>query len=365
MEKNNKNNRSSALRPIRFAKDPSFHLALNKKVDDYFENSSKPHTATASMYLKTVIVLTCFALSYLLLVFWATTALQGVLLSVFLGLSAAGIGVNIQHDASHEAYSNNPRVNKLLSRTLDLIGGSSYMWRHKHVRIHHSYVNIPGYDTDIDMGHLAHITPLQKKHWFHRWQQWYMWPLYSLLAVKWQFFDDFSTLIIGHMGKHRVPRPKGWELVVFILGKVTFFSIAFIIPLMVRPPAQVIVFYLITAMVAGITLSLIFILPHTVEHSLFPLPSEGKIDHSRDIHQIRVTADFARGHKIFTWLVGSLNYHREHHLFPRICHVHTTALAKLIDDQCNQAQVKHVEHPSFIAGIVSHFRFLKETGRTG
>ncbi|MFP4416753.1 MAG: fatty acid desaturase family protein [Chitinivibrionales bacterium] len=355
-----KGDESATLPKLHFSRDLEFHRALNSRVNEYFISKRIPRTATASMYLKTALVLFAFFGSYVLLVFWADTIWEGIILSIFLGFSAAGIGMNIQHDASHGAYSKNPGVNRLLSMTLDLIGGSSYMWQWKHVRFHHTFVNIPDYDTDIDLGHLAHITPKQKKLWYHRWQQFYLWPMYSLLAVKWQFFDDFSSLILGRLGKHKIPRPKGVDLLVFVIGKATFFSIAFVIPLMVRTPLQVFVFYLFAALVAGITLSLIFILPHTVEESEFPLPSNGRIDHSRDKHQIRVTADFARGHRIFSWLVGSLNYHREHHLFPRICHVHTPHLAAIMDEVCDSAGVKHVEHPSYTEGMASHFRFLKK-----
>ncbi|MFW5775462.1 MAG: fatty acid desaturase family protein [Chitinivibrionales bacterium] len=358
------NKKSKAYLPsIHFNGDQSLHKKLKKRVDDYFLSVGKPRTATTSMYVKTAFVLAAFVISYILLVFQADSIWEGGILSILLGFSAAGIGMNIQHDASHGAYSRNPRVNRLFSMTLDLIGGSSYMWQWKHVKFHHSFVNIPDYDTDIDLGHLAHITPKQKKHWFHRWQQVYMWPLYSLLAIKWQFYDDFSSLIFGRLGRHKIPRPRGMELLVFILGKAIFFSIAFVIPLMVRTPLQVITFYILTALTAGIVLSLIFILPHTVEQSDFPVPSNNTVSFSRDEHQIRVTADFGRGHPMFTWLVGGLNYHREHHLFPGICHVHTPHLAGMLDEECDKAGINHVEHASFPTGMSSHYRFLKRMGR--
>jgi hypothetical protein len=54
---------------------------------------------------------------------------QVVLLAILLRFSAAGIGFNIQHDGGHQAYSNRAWVNKLMAMTLELIGGSSYLWR--------------------------------------------------------------------------------------------------------------------------------------------------------------------------------------------------------------------------------------------
>src|SRR5438128_2700609 len=161
------------------------------------------------MYVKTAILLGGFTVVYTLLVFVDQTWWQGLLLAVLLGLSAAGIGFNIQHDGGHQAYSDHPWVNKLMAMTLELIGGSSHLWRWKHVVLHHTYVNITGHDTDIDLGLLARLTPHQRRLPYHRWQHLYLWPLYGLLAIKWQLLDDFRKLISGlnfQIEHHLFPR---------------------------------------------------------------------------------------------------------------------------------------------------------------
>src|SRR5262249_15602527 len=125
------------------------------------------------MYLKTTILVACFAVSYVLLVFVAQSWLQALGLAILLGLSAAGIGFNTQHDGGHRAYSSYFWVNKLMATTLDVLGGSSYLWHWKHAVFHHSYVNIAGHDTDINLGMFARLTPHQKRFMFHRWQHLY------------------------------------------------------------------------------------------------------------------------------------------------------------------------------------------------
>src|SRR3989449_9672294 len=80
------------------------------------------------MYVKTAILLGGFTVVYTLLVFVDQTWWQGLLLAVLLGLLAAGIGFNIQHDGGHQAYSNHPWVDKLMAMTLELIGGGSPPW---------------------------------------------------------------------------------------------------------------------------------------------------------------------------------------------------------------------------------------------
>src|SRR5437667_403512 len=95
-----------------------------------------------AMYVKTAILFAAFALLYWLLVLEAHTWWQALPLAILLGLTTAGIGFNVQHDGGHQAYSEHSWVNKLMALTLDLIGGSSYLWHYKHGVYHHTYVNI-------------------------------------------------------------------------------------------------------------------------------------------------------------------------------------------------------------------------------
>ena len=109
---------------VKFAKNNEFQAELRRRVDEFFENTGLRQRDLPQMYLKTVILLVTFAAFYVLLVF-AAHVVGGIALAILLGLAAAGIGFNIQHDGGHQAYSDHPWVNKLMSLTLDLIGGSS------------------------------------------------------------------------------------------------------------------------------------------------------------------------------------------------------------------------------------------------
>jgi linoleoyl-CoA desaturase len=319
------------------------------------------------MYLKTILLLTGFAASYVFLVFGAQTWWHGLLLAILLGLSAAGIGLNVQHDGGHQAYSKYICVNKLMAMTLELIGGSSYLWRWKHVLFHHTYVNITGHDTDIDLGILGRLTPHQKRHAYHQWQGLYLWPLYGLLAIKWQLVDDFRKLISGRISAQRFPRPNGWELVIFVFGKVIFCTVAFGIPLLFHSVGAVLLYYVIAGLVAGTVLSVVFQVAHCVEEAEFPLPREktGRIEHAWAVHQAETTVDFARRSRVVAWLLGGLNFQIEHHLFPRISHVNYPAISRLVEETCRDFGIKYVEHTSFWAGVTSHFRWLRRMGMPG
>ena len=109
------------------------------------------------MYLQTTLLLLWFLASWVLLVLVAATWWHAILAATSLVLAIAGIGFGIMHDANHGAYSKRDGVNRVLERTLDLLGASSYMWRWKHNVFHHAYTNVDGVDNDIDLAPFARL----------------------------------------------------------------------------------------------------------------------------------------------------------------------------------------------------------------
>jgi len=99
--------RPNSARGLKFCGDSAFYVELRRRVDEYFRISGRRRRDCWQMYLKTTILVACFAVSYVLLVLVAQTWLQALGLAILLGLSAAGIGFNTQHDGGHGAYSSN------------------------------------------------------------------------------------------------------------------------------------------------------------------------------------------------------------------------------------------------------------------
>ena len=351
---------------LKFNGDNRFQRELRRRVEDYLKYSGKRPRDSARMYLKSALILSVFVAAYIALVFFARTWWQALPLSIVLGIAVAQIGFNIQHDAGHQAYSERRWINRWMARTLDLVGGSSYIWHWKHAHFHHTYVNIDGHDSDINLGVLARFSPLQKRYWHHRWQHIYLWALYGLTAISWHLHDDFRDLITGTIGKRPFPRPRGKDLAVFIAGKLIFFTLAFALPLALHSFAAVLLYYAVMAIVAGLLLALVFQLAHAVEAAAFPTPSAeqpGLIAQSWAVHQLETTVNFARDSRTISWLVGGLNFQIEHHLFPRISHVHYPALAPIVEAACQEYGVPYHANRSFAAGIASHYRWLRRMGR--
>src|SRR5690606_6299394 len=87
-----------------------------------------------NMYAKTVFMFAAYLLPYFLLVFNVfDSRLAWFLLAVMMGLSMAGIGLCVMHDANHGSYSRNTTLNKILGYvSMTLLGGFSLNWRIQH-----------------------------------------------------------------------------------------------------------------------------------------------------------------------------------------------------------------------------------------
>jgi len=356
---------SDARQHVKFSGSDNFQKTLKARVERYFQFTGRSQRDCWQMYLKTAIIFCWFIASYVLLVFAANAWWQSVPLAISLGLSMAAIGFNVQHDGNHKAYSRHSWINRIMAMSLDLLGGSSYTWNHKHNTIHHTYANIADQDDDINVGFFGRLAPTQRRLGIHRMQHYYLWLLYGLLPMKWHFLDDFYDVARGKIGTHRFARPKGWSLANFIGGKVLFFSLAFVLPALFHPIWMVVVFYLLAFWVNGILISVVFQLAHVVEEAEFPLPDEltGKMPTHWAVHQVQTTVDFARNNWLLTWFLGGLNFQIEHHLFPKISHIHYPRISRLVEQACADFGLRYNTHRNFFAGVASHFRWLQRMGQ--
>src|SRR5207249_9451733 len=114
----------------------------------------------------------------------------------------------------------------------------------------------------------------------------------------------------------------------------------------------------------GVFLAVVFQLAHVVEDAEFPMPDQetGRIGNNWAAHQIATTVDFARNNHVLSWFLGGLNFQVEHHLFPRICHIHYRAISKIVKETCREYGVRYAEHKTVAAGLLSHFRWLRLMG---
>jgi linoleoyl-CoA desaturase len=348
---------------VRFSTQGEFHADLKRGVARYFAETGLSSRADARMWTKTVVMLAWAAGSYALLVFGDVAAWQRVLLAASLGFAMAGIGFGVMHDANHGSYAQGRLGNRIIGFTLDLIGGSSYLWRHKHNVLHHTYTNVTGLDTDLGGNALLRFAPDQPHRPIMRFQHLYVWALYAIYPVGWWFVDDFHRLVTGRIGGNAIPRPGARELAALFLGKALFFGWAVILPIAVHPTWLVLPLAAIAVATLGVTLALTFQLAHCVGEADFHDGARALPVRDWAAHQVTTTVDFARGNPLLSWYLGGLNFQVEHHLFPKICHVHYAALSRIVEETCAAHGVRYTAQPTLRAAIRSNVRWLRELGR--
>jgi linoleoyl-CoA desaturase len=249
--------------------------------------------------------------------------------------------------------------------TPDLRGGSYYLWCQKHNVLHHTYTNIDVLDRDLLSSGAMRLSPNQTWLPHHRLQHWYALPLYSFGTLLWGFRNDYSAFLSGKFGPVAFATPPLSEKVVFWGGKLFHYGYALILPSFFHPVWQVILAYVGIHMVLGLSLYLVFQLAHTTEGPVFPKPDNqtGNIENDWAIHEVETTADFAPNNVLVTWCIGGLNFQIEHHLFPKVSHIHYPAIRHIVQDVCREHQVAYCCHPTFWAAIRAHFHFLKKMGQ--
>jgi len=299
--------------------------------------------------------------SYLVLVFGHNALLVDIAACVVLALGLVGIGFNVQHDGNHGGFSRWRWVNRATGFTLDLIGASSYYWKQKHNLNHHTYTNIHDEDADIEVGWFARMCDDHDWHWFHRYQQYYLWFLYAFVHLRY-VYSDWLCLTSGTVSGKTVRRPAGGDLIAFLSGKAIYLVLAFAIPLTQHSWQAVAGGFLAISMLMGMIFSVVFQLAHTVDTVHHPSEKDGVQRDEWVVHQIQTTSNFATGSRFLRVALGGLNFQREHHLFPKISHVHYPALAKIVKEVCDEYHVKYAETPKLIDALRSHYRFLRSMG---
>ena len=168
-------------------------------------------------------------------------------------------------------------------------------------------------------------------------------------------------------GLTNMPIARFRRSIAWLIVSKTIYTIAIIgLPLLLTDLSwwQVLLGFLILHLTTGTILSLVFQMAHVVEGPEQPLPDRnGRINSSLLGHQLRTTSDFSKGNRLLSWYVGGLNYQIEHHLFPRICHVHYPALATIVEATTREFNMPYHVYDSLGAAFRSHYKTLKRLGR--
>jgi linoleoyl-CoA desaturase len=350
-----------------FAKTaPVFFQRLREVTEAYFKDNNLKKTGDYRLYIKTAILLTALVGLYVVLVFF--TPASGWLslgLCAVLGVVLAAIGFNVMHDGAHGSYSRRQWVNELMGHSLNVLGGNVYLWKLKHNVNHHTFTNVEGMDDDIDIKPFVRVHPGQPKYWFHRFQHIYGLLLYGLTYLFWVFFNDLKKYFTGKIADNTKMKPMSLkEHIIFWASKVFHVAVFIALPMWSVGVLATLAGYGVMVFVTGVVIAVVFQLAHVVEDADFvhPATDGNHIEAEWAVHQVTTTVNFATHNKVWNWLFGGLNFQVEHHLFPRISHVHYPALNKKLKEVCLEFNVPYREFPSLRSALWSHLRHLRQAG---
>jgi linoleoyl-CoA desaturase len=287
---------------------------------------------------------------------------------VAMGLGMAGVGMTLMHDANHGSFAKSQQVNKWLSGSLFLLGGFPQNWKFQHNALHHGFTNIDGQDEDIKGLRPLRFSPHKPYYNIHRYQHWYAWFFYSLMTISWIGAKDFTGVL--RYKKMDAPQFKnknnGRLLFEVTLSKLVYYSLFLVLPIIIMPFSWywIIAGFLSMHLVSGFILTIIFQTAHVMPDSIYPLPDEnGNMDNNWAVHQLMTTTDYSPSSRIFSWMIGGLNYQIEHHLFPNISHVHYRKISEIVRSTAQKYNLPYTVQPNFATAVRKHTRMLKALGR--
>lgn len=346
-------------------KKSAFYSTLKTNVDQYFTSNNLKKTGNVELYVKTLVLIPSAVIIYVLLLTIHMPVLLAITLCALLGFILASIGFNVMHDACHGSYSSKKWVNELLSLSLNALGGNAFIWKFKHNILHHTYTNVDGIDDDIAKSPLMRQCNTQKWVPAHRFQHIYVVLVYALSSFAWVAMMDFNKYFSQRVFSTPLQKMSTKEHVIFWLSKLMYVLFYVVIPVYMVGGTAWVIGFASMQVTMGLTLALVFQLAHVVEHAEFEVAGiEPRLIESEwAAHQVKSTSNFAPRNKLINWYVGGLNYQVEHHLFPKISHVHYPAISKIVQKTCEQFNLPYNTYPTMSASIVSHFRMMKKLGQ--
>jgi linoleoyl-CoA desaturase len=364
-------NQVKAKTQVRFVnKDKNlFFPTLKKRVDAYFKDRNLSKNANNVLILKTIILTAVYVLPFGALLWFQPSLSSSLILWFIMGIGVAGLGMSVMHDACHGAYSSNESVNYWIGGIyLNMLGGSTFNWNLQHNVMHHMYTNVVHLDEDINDKLVLKFSPHTPIKIFHQFQWLYAFLFYGILTLYWVTLKDFVNFItFTNNGVNTNTKAQNVvTLSKIIFAKIVYFCVFFCVPTLLFgiPFQEILIGFLLMHFVGGIILTTIFQLAHSVEGTTHPLPNEkGVIENDWAIHQMNTTVNFSRQNKWLSWYVGGLNFQVEHHLFPKISHVHYPQLSEIVKQTAEEFDIPYLENPTFGQALRSHITNLHQLGR--
>lgn len=347
---------------------PSF---AKQKEEDLFQelrkhvNETVKHFGPArqkTIYIKALLFPLLYLASYALALIFSQNLFVFYLLYFLMGVFLVLNYLNIVHEAIHNTLFRSNALNKLYIHLFDVMGANSYIFKIRHVRFHHNYPNVMGWDTDFEQSPLARIFPHGRFSSIHKYQHIYLPFIYPLYLLNWLLIRDFKDFYKKNTTvKKLVSAIPFTEHIKLFLFKLFFFFYLVVFPVLLYgiSYSQTFTGFLIMMFTASIFSLTVLLAPHASLESQYPMPDEkGHIPTSWLVHQLSCTNDVKNDNWFVRFFMGSFNYHVAHHLFPYINHIYYPEVTKVIKSFARQHKLPYRSF-SLATSLKNHYLLLK------
>ncbi|MGB8191518.1 MAG: acyl-CoA desaturase [Chitinophagaceae bacterium] len=346
---------------ITTAQGSTFYADLKNQVNNYFILNKINNHANNEMIFKCVFWISSWIISWIGIIIFKDFFVIALIMGLGHMFCHLMIAFNIAHDANHSALFESKRLNHFFGYFMELLGCNKKLWTIAHNQEHHTFINIHEQDNNIDGYKLLRLCPHDtwKKH--HKFQWLYAPFIYALSTLNYATFRDIKLIFkyrrTGNLSINTI------FVLEFILFKAIYYVYIFIIPIFIFNVdfSIILSFFIMGHFINGIFLVFVFLTGHLTEETSYP-PSGSNIDNNWAVHVIQTTGDYSPKSTVLQWLIGSLNFHVAHHLFPKVCHVHYKRISPIIKRVALSHGYAYREIPTFFEAIKSHFRLLKQLG---
>ena len=335
--------------------DPAFFDALRTRADARLKERGMTYHAGARLLVFEYVVLVSIFLGA-----WAARVWNGSLgwsyvAAVIGGLAVARLGFAM-HTGNHAAVARRGRGMGVIGSLMDLIGGSSLVWRASHQVSHHGKPNISGADNDAEIGYpLLRFHPELPRRPMHRFQVAGLALGMSVGLIKWIVSDVLHVWRgrVTHAPFH-VTRGEWLKLAVF---KSLWVAMHVVVPVIVLGPLHGLLTMLVMMAVGAYYMEGIFIVNH-LQKDLVPAAGAHWA-----VQQVQGSANWRSGSRFYNWLSGGLNHQVEHHLFPSVSIYCYPVLSPVVRETCAEFGIAYRDLGGFWPALGQCAGYLHDLGR--
>lgn len=346
--------------------DPTFHRALRRAVDRYFALNGRHRFATPGLWLKAALYAGGLIGGWLWLVAGPISFIEQLAAYTLFGMASLLLVLNLAHDAAHNALVPSRRVNRILfSLTFGTLGVDAPLWAMRHVHSHHLYPNINGCDADIDHNPFLRLSPNHPWRPRHRFQHLYAPLIYMLVNLHAALVQDVIYIFKTELANLRGIRHPPSRYIGFVLGKLAYIGLVLAAPILTShlPSWQVALAHVASTAVMSLFFVVTLTGTHFADGNAFPaLAEDGTIEGSFTEHVFASSLDWHPTSKLAAALVGGLNAHVAHHLFPAVSHAHYPAISAIIERLARRHGIAY-RRTSWDGLVGAHFRHLCRLGQ--